>query len=101
MLTLGPARTLVLAKSHNELDTPQKVLDILKLEWRDRKSNTMKKRAFYGKSQGPVETITEYATTLKQLWQRCNEGVPVAERLSDDSLINTFIDGLRTVALRR
>ena len=61
----GPARTLVLAKNHNELDTPQKVLDILKLEWGDRKSNTMKKRAFYGKSQGSVETITEYATTLK------------------------------------
>ena len=46
----GPARTLVLAKSHNELDTPQKVLEILKSEWGDRKSTTMRKRAFYGKS---------------------------------------------------
>ena len=70
----GPARTLVLTKSHHELDTPQKVLEILKGEWGDRKSNTMKRRVFYGKKQGSVETITEYATTLKQLWERCNEG---------------------------
>lgn len=97
----GPARALVLTKSHHDLDTPQKVLDILKGEWGDRKSLTMHRRAFYGKAQSSGETISEYAATLKQLWQRCNEGVPMAERLSDDSLINTFIDGLRIVALKR
>ena len=97
----GPARKLVLAESHHAVDTPQKVLDILKGEWGDRKSLTMRRKAFYGKSQGTVESITEYATALHQFWSRCNKGVPVVERLSDDNLINIFIDNLRTVALRR
>jgi len=97
----GAARTLVLGKNSGDLDTPQKVMDILKEEWGDRKSHTKKRRTFYGKNQRNTESISEYATKLNQLWERCNEGVPAAERLTEDCLVNTFIDGLKTVELRR
>lgn len=97
----GAARQLVLTKNPTELDTPQKILGILKLEWGEQTSYTIRRKAYYGRNQGSVESVSEFATAIQALWRRCNEGVPIAEQLTEDSLLFTFVDGLRTAALRR
>ena len=97
----GSARSLILAQSANAIDTPQKILDILRNEWGEKKTQTTLRKAYYRRSQGSGESVSEYGTAIQTLWRKCNDQVPIQEQLSVDSLLMTFIDGLRTAALRR
>ena len=97
----GSARSLIIAQNPNAIDTPQKILDILRAEWGERKTQTTLRKAYYRRIQGSGESVSEYGTAIQALWRKCNDQVPPQEQLSVDSLLMTFIDGLRTAALRR
>ena len=97
----GAARTLVLSHDTSDIDTPHKILEFLRSEWGERKTQTALRKAFYRRTQGVMESVSEFGMVMQTLWKKCNHNVPQIEQLSEDSLTLTFIDGLRTAALRR
>ena len=48
----GSARALIITQSATDIDTPQKILNILRSEWGERKTQTTLRKAFYRRSQG-------------------------------------------------
>ena len=96
----GTARERILVRSAEEINTPGKIIEILQNEWGSFKSATSLKRSFYQRTQRKGEGITEFAHALEKLWKKTNEADD-DERLSQETLKATFIEGLNLVSLRR
>jgi len=97
----GEAKALILGRQSHELDTPQKVLDLLKAEWGNNQSHIKRTSAFYNRKQKPTETVSRYAANLRWLWNSCNEVLPMGAQLTEEHIKDRFVEGVRTISLRR
>ena len=97
----GEAKSLILGRQSHELDTPTKVLNLLKDEWGNNRSHVKRTSAFFSRKQKSAETISRYAANLRWLWNSCNEILPVGAKLTEEHIKDRFVEGVKNISLRR
>ena len=95
----GRARQEMLDQAPEEINTPDKLLRILVEKWGDPRDGTTLAAAFYKRHQGLGETVGDYAASMRSLFALANTARTGI--LADDTLRDTFVQGLQPAALRR
>ncbi|XP_076472839.1 uncharacterized protein LOC143302180 [Babylonia areolata] len=95
----GKARREVLAYTGDEINTPQKVLEILRRTFGDSRPLTGLMSAFHGRRQAPGQSVLEFAQELRNMEARINERD--GDDVSAEMLRDRFIEGLTSAPLKR
>ena len=95
----GRARQDILDRAPSEINTPDKLLRILVEKWGEQRDGTTLASAFYKRQQGLGETVEDYASNMRSLFALANTARTGI--LADDTLRDTFVQGLQPTALRR
>ncbi|KAJ8025559.1 hypothetical protein HOLleu_33148 [Holothuria leucospilota] len=83
------------------MDKRDKIDDVMKLLesiYGDKMTVTTVLSKFYGRAQGALEGVRNYALSLQELSKRIPNGA--SESISDKSLRDRFVDGLRSESLK-
>ncbi|XP_025080387.1 uncharacterized protein LOC112556012 [Pomacea canaliculata] len=95
----GPARRRVLMFPHDMIDTPEKILDILREAYGERRDAIDIVASFYNRRQQSKEAVIEYAATLRNLQAKANR--LLSDAISSTHLATRFVKGLRNSQVRR
>ena len=95
----GRARQDILDRAPTEINTPDKLLNLIMKNWGDQRDGTTLASAFYRRQQGLGESVEDYAANLHSLFTLANNARPGT--LADDMLKSAFVQGLQPAALRR
>jgi hypothetical protein len=95
----GMARQEILGRPYEEVQTPDKILDILAETFGDRRGVSTLLSLFHSRRQGPNEGVLQYAQALQQLSGKLNR--LQASTITDTLLRDRFTEGLSLQPLRR
>ncbi|XP_025078785.1 uncharacterized protein LOC112554926 [Pomacea canaliculata] len=95
----GPARRRVLMFPHDMIDTPEKILDVLREAYGERKDVIDIITSFYNRRQQSEELVIEYAATLRNLQAEANR--LLSDAISSTHLATRFVKGLKHSQVRR
>lgn len=95
----GRARQEVLALEAADINSPQKIFDVLEQHWGEQRDTTTLAGAFFKRQQGLSESVAEYAGALRLLWCKTNATNP--NTLSEIMLRDSFANGLHPMSFRK
>lgn len=95
----GAARQEILSRPEEEISTVEKILGVLEETFGDHRGIATLLSSFYGRRQGRLEPVLDYAQCLQQLANQISGKGPSS--IPPHSLRDRFVEGLYIPALRR
>lgn len=96
----GRPKQDLLMRDLGEINTPEKIFEILVNQWGDQRNATTLTAALLKRQQGRHESIREYASALKLLWTKA-KNASHEEYFSETFLRDIFINGLSSTSLKQ
>ena len=95
----GQAKREVLSRPDGDVDTPDKILNVIQATFGDSRPVAMLMSRFHGQQQHSSQTVLGYSQALYQCFRRVNEQQPGS--INGMALRDRFIEGLASAPLRR
>ena len=95
------AKQEVKLRVKKEWDSVEKITDILKVNFSDKRSMAQRQKEFYDYKQKPSQTLREFSHALLQRYQAITRLVPELAKQQDSTLCQQFIENVAEDGLRR